>query len=128
MIQEKPELTAEMTVAAQKALIALVEGRCPTCGESGTKEQVGRCISMRPCGHRYQGTLQPPTMPDGYQLVNAVSALGYNVHTIQGVHVASLKAKSGRAKLFQTPERATRYARRHAELKLTADQQVPGWK
>jgi len=52
------EITAEQALAAQQALITMLEGKyCIHCrAPIERKEQVGRCVYARPCGHRqYQG-------------------------------------------------------------------------
>jgi hypothetical protein len=110
-----PQMTAEQAVAAQKVLVALVEGRCPTCGAAGTKEQA----SLQPEG---------PVMPDGYQIVKAAKTTRYNVRKlVAGGAWPALTANCGRPKRFHTQEKAALYARKHSALQLNADQKVPGW-
>lgn len=59
MNEHQPELSPEVLEAARRALERLAEGKeCPICGASiEKKEQIGRSIYLRPCGHRYQGQL-----------------------------------------------------------------------
>lgn len=58
-MSEQPELPPEALEAARIALERLAGGKeCPICGAAIEKrEQIGRSVYLRPCGHRYTGRL-----------------------------------------------------------------------
>lgn len=66
VIKEARPVSEEAIKAVQDYFAALKDGICHVCRQKvERKEQVGRCVYARPCGHRlYQGTL-PKEPPQG---------------------------------------------------------------
>lgn len=57
--EEDAERERQMKRDVEEYFAAIDDNRCPHCGADVLKrQQVGRCVYARPCGHRlYQGTL-----------------------------------------------------------------------